>query len=161
MLTFGPGRHPLAPCWDSSPGTWCPLKDPDMVSFDPKRSPVIRGLEGVRRGPAHGLPGRDGTTWQWSISHFTSEDYRVGYATTPSPTGPVHQPRTDPREGPRPGCQGPGHGSMLRIPGTDRWYYAYHRFAIPSGDSTHREVTLDRVPVTPEAVRRIAPTSPG
>ena len=38
-----------------------------------------------------------------------------------------------------------GHSSIIQVPGTDDWYIAYHRFAIPGGDGTHRETTIDRL----------------
>ena len=57
---------------------------------------------------------------------------------------------------------------MVQVPGTDDWYIAYHRFAIPDGDGTHRETTIDRlefaadgsiVPVVPtlESIEPIRP----
>lgn len=68
------------------------------------------------------------------------------------------------------GILGTGHGSMLRIPGTDDRYLVHHRFAIPGGDGTHRETTIVRtrfggdgllVPATPTldsaAPQRIRP----
>ena len=42
------------------------------------------------------------------------------------------------------GILGTGHNSVLALPGGD-YYIAYHRFAIPNGDGTHREVCLDRL----------------
>ncbi|WP_370588867.1 family 43 glycosylhydrolase [Pseudonocardia sp. C8] len=146
--------------WGNGQAHVVPL-NPDMVSFDPKKVTVIRGLDGFGEG-LH-MAYRAGTYHlTWSIGHFTSEDYRVGYATAPSPTGPFTNHGVILAKDLDQGVRGPGHGSMLRIPGTDEWYYAYHRFAIPGGDGTHREVTLDRVPITPEGrFGRIAPTLAG
>ena len=45
------------------------------------------------------------------------------------------------------GILGTGHSSIVQVPGTDEWYIAYHRFAIPGGDGTHRETTIDRLDV--------------
>ena len=56
------------------------------------------------------------------------------------------------------GIKGTGHSSMLRIPGTDEWYIAYHRFAIPGGDGTHRESTIDKLTFAPDGT--IAPVAP-
>ncbi len=33
------------------------------------------------------------------------------------------------------------------MPGTDEWYIAYHRFAIPGGGGTNRETTIDRIQI--------------
>ncbi|WP_329790837.1 family 43 glycosylhydrolase [Lentzea sp. DG1S-22] len=73
-------------------------------------------------------------------------------------------------EEPELGILGTGHSSMLQVPGTDDWYLVHHRFALPGGDGTHRETTIDRmrfggdglaVPVTPTpesaAPQRIRP----
>ncbi|MCX5440940.1 hypothetical protein OHB57_31700 [Streptomyces sp. NBC_00063] len=47
---------------------------------------------------------------------------------------------------------------MLQVPGTDDWYIAYHRFAIPDGDGTRRETTIDKV--TFGADRQMHPVTP-
>ena len=45
------------------------------------------------------------------------------------------------------------------VPGTDDWYIAYHRFAIPGGDGTHREVTIDRLRFNPDGtIAKVVPT---
>lgn len=43
-----------------------------------------------------------------------------------------------------------GHKSVVNVPGTDDWYLAYHRFAIPNGNGKHRHTTIDRVTFDPE-----------
>ena len=53
--------------------------------------------------------------------------------------------RTALQKDPEKGILGTGHSSIVNVPGTDDWYIAYHRFAIPDGDGTHRETTIDRV----------------
>lgn len=71
------------------------------------------------------------------------------------------------------GIKGTGHHSVVRVPGTDEWYIAYHRFAVsgpgkPRGDGMHRETTLDRMtfaadgtiePVTP-TLESVPPRKP-
>jgi hypothetical protein len=47
---------------------------------------------------------------------------------------------------------------MLQVPGTDDWYLAYHRFAIPGGDGTHRETTIDKMTFNRDGT--IAPVVP-
>ena len=44
------------------------------------------------------------------------------------------------------------------MPGTDEWYIAYHRFAIPGGDGFHRETTIDRLYFDPAGM--ITPVIP-
>jgi hypothetical protein len=55
-----------------------------------------------------------------------------------------------------------GHHSIVQVPGTDDWYIAYHRFAIPGGNGTHREVTIDHLRFTEDGtIARIVPTLEG
>jgi beta-xylosidase len=116
----------------------------DMVSFDPARITRITGLADFREGLF--MVKRRGTYYlSWSIDDTRSENYRVGYATSASPTGPFTNRGVILSRNLSLGIQGTGHSSMLRIPGTDEWYIAYHRFAIPDGDGTNREVTIDRL----------------
>ncbi|EPE30232.1 Arabinanase/levansucrase/invertase [Glarea lozoyensis ATCC 20868] len=81
----------------------------------------------------------------YSIDDTGSVNYRVGYATSKSVWGPwtnrgvVLQKREDL------GIEATGHNSMIRVPGTDNWYMAYHRFRIPDGNGTNRETTIDKV----------------
>ncbi|GAB3003200.1 family 43 glycosylhydrolase [Saccharothrix stipae] len=56
------------------------------------------------------------------------------------------------------GIKSPGHHSVVQVPGTDTLYIAYHRFAVPGGNGTHREVTVDRM--TFNADGTIAPVVP-
>ncbi|WP_309112812.1 family 43 glycosylhydrolase [Saccharothrix sp.] len=76
----------------------------------------------------------------------------------PSPPGPwtkrgaVLQKRLDL------GIKGTGHHSVVQAPGTDTRYVAYRRFAVPSGNGTNREVTIDRMVFNPDGT--IAPIVP-
>lgn len=57
------------------------------------------------------------------------------------------------------GILGTGHHSVVRGPGTDRWHIAYHRFAIPGGDGTHRETTIDRLEFAADgSIEPVVPT---
>jgi hypothetical protein len=57
------------------------------------------------------------------------------------------------------GIRGTGHHSVVRAPGTDTWYVAYHRFAVPAGNGTHREVAIDRMEFNADGtIRPIIPT---
>jgi beta-xylosidase len=98
----------------------------------------------------------------YSIDDTRSEDYRVGYATAASPTGPFTYQGVILRKDPARGILGTGHNSVLNVPGTDDWYLVYHRFAIPGGDGTHRETCVDRLTFGPDGLMRpVVPTLEG
>ena len=62
-----------------------------------------------------------------------SENYRVGYATATSPYGPFTAKGLILSKDSALGILGTGHSSIIQVPGTDDWYIAYHRFAMPGG----------------------------
>ena len=146
--------------WGNGEAFVVPL-NPDMVSFDPEKVRRIEGLDGFGEGL---FMARRGNTYHltWSIGVFADEDYRVGYATGPSPTGPFTDRGVLLSKDTGKGIRGTGHDSVLQIPGTDEWFMAYHRFAIPGGDGTHREITLDRIPIRADGLfGRVTPTLTG
>lgn len=131
----------------------------DLVSFDATKIKRIPGLDGFREGLF--MTKRAGVYHlTWSIDDTGSENYRVGYATATSPLldGLVNRGvilEKDPSQG----ILGTGHHSIVQVPGTDDWYIAYHRFAIPTGDGTHREVTIDRLRFNPDGtIAKVVPT---
>ncbi len=82
----------------------------------------------------------------WSENDTRSVDYRVLYATSDSPTGPFRLPENPVILSKRSelGIYGPGHHSLLQVPGSDRWIIAYHRLCLPLGKSVWaRETCLD------------------
>jgi hypothetical protein len=129
----------------------------DMVSFDPAQVRVVTPA-GYNEAPF--VLKRGGTYYlMWSENDTRSEDYRVAYATGTSPLGPwtkrgvVLQKRLDA------GIKGTGHHSVVRAPGTDVWYIAYHRFAVPAGNGTNRETTIDRMEFNADGtIRPVVPT---
>ncbi|MET0191044.1 MAG: family 43 glycosylhydrolase [Pseudonocardia sediminis] len=146
--------------WGNGEAFVVPL-NADMVSFDPGKVRRIDGLDGFGEG-LH--MARRGGTYHltWSIGVFTSEDYRVGYATATSPTGPFTDRGVILSKDAGKGIRGTGHDSVLQVPGTDEWFMAYHRFTIPGGDGTHRQITLDRIPIGANGVfGRVTPTLTG
>ena len=103
---------------------------------------------------------RNGTySLMWSEGSFSSPDpersYRVRYATSASPLGPWHH-APEPILGSRPeiGAVGPGHHGVVRIPGTDEWWCAYH---CHPGDADRR-VWIDRI--TFDEAGRVEPVVP-
>ncbi|WP_410812722.1 family 43 glycosylhydrolase [Micromonospora sp. 067-2] len=91
---------------------------------------------------------RNGTYYlMYSEDDTRSENYRVSYATGSSPLGPFTKAAGNPvlSKDTSAGILGTGHSSVVQVPGRDEWYLAYHRFHIPGGDGTHREVCIDRM----------------
>jgi hypothetical protein len=71
---------------------------------------------------------------------------KVCYGTAESPLGPIRRPAgTDVVFRSDAPLVGAGYHSVLNIPGTDRWYAAYHRHAIPGGGLDRREICLARM----------------
>lgn len=84
--------------------------------------------------------------FMWSIDDARSPDYRVGWGVADSPLGPV----TSPQEGfivlqKNGAAVGTAHHSVVNVPGTDRWYVAYHRHALPEGGGYQRQTVLARM----------------
>ncbi|UFS59940.1 family 43 glycosylhydrolase [Subtercola endophyticus] len=128
--------------WGNSVAHGVRLSD-DMQSFDPAavfswKPTNFREAAWVhRRGEVYYL--------SWSENDTREEDYRVRYATGPTAFGPWSDRGTLVAKVPQRGIRATGHHSILRVPGTDDWVIAYHRFAIPHGDGFHREVVIDRL----------------
>ena len=127
-LYFGQGR-----CWV------VPLND-DMISFDPAK---LRDITppGYNEGPfVHQRGGVYYLTW----SEYDTRDprYSVAYGTSSSPLGPFEKAKDNPILKGEGKVRGAGHHSIVRIPETDQWVIAYHRFRIPDGDGYHRETCL-------------------
>jgi len=143
---------------------------PDMVSLDgtpveiTPKDPAQPFREGVfvikRKGTYYFL---------WSVDDARSPNYRVAYGMAHSPLGPIEIPANNvilAKHGP---AIGTGHCGVVNVPGTDRWYMAYHRHAIPNGSGFQREVCLARMqfaddgtiqPIDP-LVPAFPPGSPG
>ncbi|KAI5193660.1 glycoside hydrolase family 43 protein [Aureobasidium subglaciale EXF-2481] len=116
----------------------------NMISIEWATAQNITGLEDFREGLF--INYRKGLYHlTYSIDDTGSENYRVGYATSTSITGPYTYRGVLLQKDVSQGILATGHNSIINVPGTDEWYIAYHRFAIPGGDGTHREVTIDKV----------------
>ncbi|RYO79360.1 hypothetical protein DL766_008218 [Monosporascus sp. MC13-8B] len=150
------GRHLLY--WGNGRALHAELGD-DMVSVDWDTLGEGAGLDDYfeapfvvhRRGLYH---------MTWSIDDTRSEDYRVGYATAANATGPWASHGIILRKDPALGILGTGHQSIINVPGTDDWYIAYHRFAIPDGDGSHRVTAIDRLTFDPDTglIQPVRPT---
>lgn len=89
----------------------------------------------------------------WSEDDTRSENYRVRYAMSDSPTGKLRIPENNlilSKDADK-GIYGTGHNSVLQKPDSDEWYIVYHRFNRPNGikmgDAAgfHREVCIDKM----------------
>ncbi|MDL5200124.1 family 43 glycosylhydrolase [Streptomyces sp. ALI-76-A] len=144
-LYFGNGRAYVVPLND------------DMTSIDTSKIKDITP-SGYNEGTF--VIKRKGTYYfTWSENDTRDENYRVAYATGPSPTGPWTKHGVILEKDLSLGIKGPGHHSVVDVPGTDDWYIAYHRFAIPGGDGTHRETTVDKLEFDADGlIKKVVPT---
>lgn len=147
--------------WGNGSPVYARLND-DLVSVDWSTAGHMEGITDYREGSFVNF--RNGTYHlTYSIDDTRSENYRVGYATAPTPDGPWTYRGVILEKDPSQGILGTGHNSILNVPGTDDWYIAYHRFAIPNGNGTMRETTLDKVTFDAETglINKITPTLGG
>lgn len=135
------GKHYLF--WGNGNPVFAELAD-DMVSLVPGSTRAMSGLQDYREGTF--VVHRDGTYHlTYSIDDTGSENYRVGYATATDVEGPWTYRGVILEKDTSQGILGTGHNSIVNVPGTDEWYVVYHRFAIPGGNGTNRETTIDRL----------------
>ncbi len=131
--------------WGNGSPVYGELSD-DMKSIKAGTITRINGLPDFREGLFMNY--RDGLYHlTYSIDDTGSPDYRVGYATSTSVNGPWTYHGLLLQKDPSQGILGTAHSSIINVPGTDEWYIAYHRFAIPGGNGTNRETTIDRVTI--------------
>ena len=124
----------------------------DMVSLKKNTTQVLKTDKTFREGTYVFF--RKGTYYfMWSEDDTRSENYRVRYGTSKSPTGPLEIKENNLvlQKDSTKGIYGTGHNSVLQIPGKDEWYIVYHRFNYPNGihmgDAAgfNREVCIDRM----------------
>lgn len=130
----------------------------DMVSINWDTAAELNGLVKFREGLFVNY--RTGLYHlTYSIDDTGSKNYRVGYATSTSVHGPWGYRGVILEKDSTLGIFATGHNSILQIPCTDEWYIAYHRFHIPNGDGTHREVAIDKLSFD-ESAEFIVPVKP-
>lgn len=113
----------------------------DMMSFDPAQ---VRTMTPSGFNEGAFVHKRNNTYYlTWSEDDTRSENYRVAYATGTSPFGPWTKRGVILQKNLALGIKGTGHHSIVKSPTADTWYITYHRFAIPAGDGTNREVAID------------------
>jgi beta-xylosidase len=80
--------------------------------------------------------------FMWSEGGWTGPNYAVAYAVGRSPLGPFERVGRILRQDPTV-ATGAGHHSVLRAPGSGRWYVVYHRRPLGERDPNHRVVCID------------------
>ncbi|MET7703782.1 family 43 glycosylhydrolase [Streptomyces sp. NPDC005485] len=145
--------------WGNGHAYVAPLND-DMTSLDTSKTKDITP-SGYNEGSF--VVKRKGTYYfMWSENDTRDENYRVAYATGPSPAGPWTKQGVILSKDLSLGIKGTGHHSVVHVPNTDDWYIAYHRFAIPGGDGMHRETTIDKLEFDSDGlIKKVAPTLTG
>lgn len=151
--------------WGNGYGAVAELNE-DMVSLKENTTKIITPDETFREG--FYVFYRNGTYYfLWSEDDTRSENYRVRYGTSKSPMGPIDIPENNLilTKNPALGIYGPGHNSVLQIPGKDEWYIVYHRFSRPNGikmgDAAgyHREVCIDKMEFNEDgSIKPVVPT---
>lgn len=131
------------------------LKD-DMISLD--GTPTNMTPSGFREG-YFVFKRNDIYYFMWSEDDTRSENYKVAYGTGNSPMGPITKKGIILEKNLSLGIKGPGHHSVVKVPGKDEYYIVYHRFAIPNGDGTHRETTIDKMEFNEDGtIKKVIPT---
>jgi hypothetical protein len=130
----------------------------DMVSFANTPSNISpSGASGTLEGA--GMFKRKGTYYlYWSEGDTRNASYRMAYAQAQAVLGPFTRLLTLLEQNTTLGILGPGGGTILAIPARDELYVAYHRFKIPGGNGTNREICIDRLLVNSDGT--LAPVKP-
>lgn len=124
----------------------------DMISIKKNTLKVITPDKTYREGTE--VFYRNGIYYfMWSEDDTRSPNYKVRYATSKSPTGPLEIPENNIviQADKNLEILATGHNSVIQVPGKDEWYLVYHRFTHPKGKSMgreagfHREVSIDKL----------------
>jgi len=121
------------------------LKD-DLTGVEPSEDGALfREItpEGYVEGPFMFI--RNGKYYfMWSEGGWTGPNYSVAYAIGDSPFGPFERIGKILQQDPSI-ATGAGHHSVIRIPGTEKYYIVYHRRPLGEKDRNSREVCIDRM----------------
>jgi len=141
----------------------------DMISLKPNTQKIIAVNNSFREGTY--VIYRNGKYYFfWSEDDTRSPKYKVRYAISNSPTGPLEIPENNIviQGKPEEGIYATGHNSVLQIPNKDEWYLTYHRFSYPTGikmgnaGGFHREVCIDKLEFNPDGtIKQVIPTHEG
>lgn len=141
----------------------------DMVSIKEETTKIMTPDNTFREGATVFL--RNGIYYfLWSDDDTRSENYKVRYGTSNSPTGPIQIPQNNLviAKNKEVGILGTGHNSIIQIPGKDEWYIVYHRFNYPKGNTMgeaagyNREVCIDKMEFNSDgSIKQVIPTHKG
>ncbi|MEO6733030.1 MAG: family 43 glycosylhydrolase [Ferruginibacter sp.] len=112
----------------------------DMISYDTTK---IKSFKPTGYNEGSFVFKRNGKYYlMWSEFDTRDPRYSVAYATSDSPLGPFVKADNYPVLKGKGVVKGAGHHSVVKVPGKDEWYIAYHRFKIPGGNGYHRETCI-------------------
>jgi len=154
--------------WGNGYMAVAPLND-DMISVDTSAVKIITPDGSFREGTE--VFYRNGKYYfLWSEDDTRSENYRVRYGFSDSPTGKMTIPENNLILAKDVDQQiyGTGHNSVIKLNGKDEWYMVYHRFTRPKGISMgdaagfNREVCIDKMEFNADGtIKPVKPTVSG
>ncbi len=154
--------------WGNGYMAVAPLND-DMISVDTSAIKIITPDNTFREGTE--VFYRNGKYYfLWSEDDTRSENYRVRYGFSDSPTGKITIPENNLilAKDVAQSIYGTGHNSVIKVNGKDEWYMVYHRFTRPKGilmgDAAgfNREVCIDKMEFnTDGTIKPVKPTVSG
>jgi arabinoxylan arabinofuranohydrolase len=154
--------------WGNGYMAVAPLND-DMISIDTSEIKIITPDNSFREGTE--VFYRNGKYYfLWSEDDTRSENYRVRYGFSDSPTGKITIPENNLilAKDVAQKIYGTGHNSVIKLNGKDEWYIVYHRFTRPKGISMgdaagyNREVCIDKMEFnTDGTIKPMKPTVRG
>nr|WP_314834576.1 family 43 glycosylhydrolase [uncultured Flavobacterium sp.] len=147
----------------------CAELNADMISIKEESIKVMTPDNTFREGTTVFV--RNGKYYfLWSDDDTRSENYKVRYGTSDSPTGKINIPQNNLviAKDKEAGLYATGHNSVIQIPGKDEWYIVYHRFNYPKGITMgdaagfNREVCIDKMEFDKEGnIKQVKPTHEG
>ena len=147
----------------------CAELNADMISIKEETVKVMTPDNTFREGSTVFF--RNGKYYfLWSDDDTRSENYKVRYGTSDSPTGKINIPQNNLviAKDKEAGIYATGHNSVIQIPGKDEWYIVYHRFNYPNGITMgdaagfNREVCIDKMEFDQEGnIKQVKPTHEG
>ena len=147
----------------------CAELNADMISIKEESIKVMTPDNTFREGTTVFV--RNGKYYfLWSDDDTRSENYKVRYGTSDSPTGKINIPQNNLviAKDKEAGIYATGHNSVIQIPGKDEWYIVYHRFNYPKGITMgdaagfNREVCIDKMEFDKEGnIKQVKPTHEG
>lgn len=151
--------------WGNGYMAVAPLND-DMISIDTSAIKIITPDNSFREGTE--VFYRNGKYYfLWSEDDTRSENYRVRYGFSDSPTGKITIPENNLilAKDVAQKIYGTGHNSVIKVNGKDEWYMVYHRFTRPKGISMgdaagyNREVCIDKMEFNADGtIKPVKPT---